>query len=237
MGFSFILLMLVRTLAGIFYRFEIKWLSPEQFEVSKEVRLIVLLNHTSLFEPLFIRVAPVNLIWWLSRHILIPGADTTTQRPLVGRFLKVILPGIVPISRKRDESWQHFLAQINSESVVAIMPEGRMKRADGLDKFGKPMTVKNGVADILQHLGQGKILFVYSGGLHHVQSPGQPLPRIFKVIKVNLEMVDIGVYKQAMQAEAGLDFTTQVVLDMQNRLETKTPYCEAQPCNRQNSQH
>ncbi|MCP5334915.1 MAG: 1-acyl-sn-glycerol-3-phosphate acyltransferase [Oceanospirillaceae bacterium] len=231
MGFSFFLLMLVRSVTSLFFRFDIRWLSQQGFEVGKEVRLIVLLNHTSLFEPVFIRVAPVGMIWWLSRHILIPGADTTTQRPVVGRFLKFILPGIVPISRKRDESWQQFLGQIKADSVVAIMPEGRMKRADGLDKFGKSMSVKGGVADILQHLNGGKILFVYSGGLHHVQSPGQHLPRIFKTIKVNLEMVDITAYKQAMQAQPGLDFTTQVVLDMQNRLESKIPYCDEQPCN------
>lgn len=228
MKFSFVLLMLIKWLGTCLYRFDVKWLSKEGLEVGKDIRLIVLLNHTSLFEPLFIRVAPTGLIWWLCQHILIPGADVTTQRPIVGRFLKIILPGIVPISRKRDESWHHFLAQITPKSIVAIMPEGRMKRANGLDKFGKPMSIKNGVADILRCFDSGKILFVYSGGLHHVQIPGQHLPRLFKIIKVNLEMLDVVAYKQQFNVVAQ-DFSDAVVADMQHRLRHSVPECNEQP--------
>ena len=39
--------------------------------------------------------------------------------------------------------------QIDEDAVVIILPEGRMKRATGLDKKGMPMTVRGGVADIL----------------------------------------------------------------------------------------
>ena len=71
MGFSFFLLMLVRTITSLFFRFDIRWLSQQGFEVGKEVRLIVLLNHTSLFEPVFIRVAPVGMIWRPRRSVSI----------------------------------------------------------------------------------------------------------------------------------------------------------------------
>jgi hypothetical protein len=34
--------------------------------------------------------------------------------------------------------------------MVLMAPEGRMKRADGLDAHGQPMTVRGGIADILE---------------------------------------------------------------------------------------
>lgn len=230
--FSYSLLTLTKGVSSLFYRFQVNWLSDERFEVSDQVRLLVLLNHTSLFEPVFVRVAPQKLLRQISRRLVIPVADTTAQRPVVGRLLTTIVPGMVPISRKRDDSWQHFLSQISPESMVAILPEGRMKRANGLDKHGNPMTVRGGIADILTRFDHGKMLFVYSGGLHHVQTPGQWLPRIFKSIKVNLEMVDIGQYKHRLHAEQHPHFVRNVIDDLQQRLQQHVPHCPEQPCNR-----
>src|SRR5690606_9625185 len=138
-----------------------------------EVRLVVFLNHTSLFEPLFIRFAPWSFVWNIAHKVIVPGADVTLERPLAGRVLKVLLPGVIPITRKADESWEHFLSLVNGDVITAILPEGRMKRRNGLGKEGKPMSVRGGVADILERLEQGKLLFVYSGGLHHIQCPGE----------------------------------------------------------------
>jgi 1-acyl-sn-glycerol-3-phosphate acyltransferase len=229
--FSYSLLTLTKAVSGMFYRFQVNWLSQQQFEVSEQVRLLVLLNHTSLFEPLFVRIAPQKLLRQISRRLVIPVADSTAQRPVVGRILTTIVPGMVPISRKRDDSWQHFLNHIAPESLVAILPEGRMKRANGLDKHGNPMTVRGGIADILTRFDQGKMLFVYSGGLHHVQTPGQWLPRLFKSIKVNLEMVDISAYKLRLQAEEHAQFVRNVIDDLQQRLHQHVPHCPQQPCN------
>lgn len=231
--FSYSLLTLTKAVTSLFYRFQVNWLSDEKFEVSDQVRVLVLLNHTSLFEPLFIRIAPQKLLRHISQRLVIPVADSTVQRPIVGKVLTTIVPGSVPISRKRDDSWQQFLEKVAPESLVCILPEGRMKRANGLDKDGNPMTVRGGIADILTRFDQGKMLLVYSGGLHHVQTPGEPKVRVFKSIRVNLEMVDIAHYKSQLHDDEHPQFVRNVVGDLQQRLLTRVPHCPHQPCNRQ----
>lgn len=221
---SFLCLGFIKVFAHLFYRGKPVWLSGEKEEAMKDVKLMVLLNHTSLFEPLFIRFAPWYLIWLFSHRLVIPGADITMKRPMAGRILKALMPGCVPITRKNDHSWLYFLSQVREDKITAILPEGRMKRRNGLDKFGKPMSVRGGVADILECLEDGKILFVYSGGLHHVQAPGDKWPSLFKTLKANLELVNIRDYKQ--QLLAGVDstlapnnsFKGRVIEDMNRRL-------------------
>lgn len=222
---SFFVLSGVKYLASIFYRFDVKWLSEQSSKNWKEVKLIVFLNHTSLFEPIFIRVAPNSFIWKLSRNLVVPGADITLKRPIVGRFFKTIVPGAVPISRKRDVSWKLFMEKITPQSVVAILPEGRMKRKNGLDKHGKPMSVQGGIADILHHMSDGKALFVYSGGLHHIQSPGQIFPKIFKRVRVNLELINIEQYKQLIEEKSCTlkEFRRNLVDDLNQKLRSRIP--------------
>jgi 1-acyl-sn-glycerol-3-phosphate acyltransferase len=221
----FILLCIVKLVCSVLYRFKIRWLSDENFKQFKDVRLIVFLNHTSLFEPLFIGACPVSVLWRLSGELIAPGADITlNDRPIVGRIYHSLLPGLVPITRKKDESWQHFMSLVSKDTLVAILPEGRMKRNTGLDKHGNAMTVRGGVADILQVKQHGKILFVYSGGLHHIHTPGDKFPRVFKTITANAQMMDIQTYKDSLPLEAEHDFREQVVIDMQKRLETHTPF-------------
>ncbi len=87
--------------------------------------------------------------------------------------------------------------------MVMILPEGRMMRRNGLDSNGQPMTVRGGIADILDAIPDGRMLLAYSGGLHHVQAPGDGLPRLFRSIRLNLEAVDIADYRAARRAEAG----------------------------------
>lgn len=229
--FSYSLLTLTKGVTSLFYRFQVNWLSDERFEVSDQVRLLVLLNHTSLFEPLFVRIAPQKLLRHISQRLVIPVADSTVQRPIVGKVLTTIVPGSVPISRKRDDSWQQFLEKVAPESLVCILPEGRMKRANGLDKDGNPMSVRGGIADVLSRFDQGKMLLVYSGGLHHVQTPGEAKIGLFKSIKVNLEMIDISAYKARLQAAEHPEFVRNVVGDLQARLQQFVPFCPQQPCN------
>jgi len=223
--FSFFVLSGVKYLSSVFYRFDVTWLSKQSAVNWKEVKLIVFLNHTSLFEPIFIRVAPNSFIWRLSRNLVVPGADVTLNRPIVGRFFKTIVPGAVSISRKRDSSWNRFMEKITPQSVVAILPEGRMKRKNGLDKHGKPMSVRGGVADILHNMNEGNALFVYSGGLHHIQSPGQILPKIFKQVKVNLELINIEQYKQLIKAKSSTlkEFRRNLVEDLEQKLRSRIP--------------
>lgn len=230
--FSFTVMSTVKAISFLFYRFEIKWLSKKKFEALDDVKLIVLLNHTSLFEALFVRLAPFRFLWKIARHLLIPIADITASRPVVGKFFNALVPGFVPISRKRDESWDNFLKRVNDDAIVAILPEGRMRRHDGNDKHGNPMTVRTGVADIIEELDDGKVLFIYSGGMHHVQIPGQTLPKLFKKIKVNMEMVDINDYKDILHHPEKKTRKAKIVKDIQKRLEDFTPFCKRQPYNK-----
>lgn len=219
----FFILFLAKYLSATFYQFEEKWLSDTRREQWDNVKLIVFLNHTSLFEPLFIRLAPNHFLWQLAQKLVAPGADITLNRPITGKLYKALVPGVIPISRKRDETWQEFMSLVGDEKITAILPEGRMKRKNGLDKDGKPMTVRGGIAEILHKLQQGQMLFVYSGGLHHIQAPGEHWPRLFKRVRANLEMIDIASYKKAFTQENFDAFKAQVVNDMQHRLEKCTP--------------
>ena len=217
---SFLILIFIKLFSRTFYKLEKKWLSKDQsFE---KVRLIILLNHTSLYEPLFVNAAPYWFLWRLARKMVAPGADKTLNRPLVGRFWKFMLPGLISITRKRDKSWREFLEAIENRSVIVIAPEGRMKRENGLDSTGKPMSVRSGVAEIIEELHEGNIMFVYSGGLHHVQHPGELFPRLFKTIKANIETIDVNTYKEQFSSE-GVQFRKDIVADHEERLKSKCP--------------
>jgi hypothetical protein len=103
-----------------------------------------------------------------------------------------------------------------------------MKRANGLDSQGKPMTVRGGIADILETMGDGRMLLAYSGGLHHIQVPGQRFPRLFKTIRMRLEVVDIVSYRAARMAEEGgpRGFRRAVAQDLERRRDL---YCPVTP--------
>lgn len=98
-----------------------------------------------------------------------------------------------------------------------------MKRPGGLDKFGKKMTVKGGVADILESLNEGGMILCLSGGLHHVQTPGQLLPRLFKTISMNLVYIDIKEYKEKFQALSPRERKMAITQDLQVHLEKDCP--------------
>jgi hypothetical protein len=98
-----------------------------------------------------------------------------------------------------------------------------MKRPGGLDKNGKPMTVRGGIADIIAGLDSGMMLVCYSGGLHHVQAPGEHFPSLFKTIKMNLELIDIAEYKKSFPTTDPKVFKIAVVADFQQKLETRCP--------------
>lgn len=218
---SLIILLFIKITSNIFYKFEVKWLSSGNHDWNK-IRIISFLNHTSLFEPLFIGILPYSFIFKLSKHLIAPGASKTLERPLVGYFWKLMGPGIVSITRKKDKSWREFRERIHDDSIIVIAPEGRMKRKNGLDLDGKKMSVKSGICDILEIEEAGDILFTYSGGLHHVQAPGEKIPRIFKRIKVNLEQISIAEYKKRFDGE-GVEWKRNVLKDIQSKLENNCP--------------
>ncbi len=218
----FLLLLLLKVVASIFYPCKAHW-TPETVQNWQSIKLIIFLNHTSLFEVLFIQLVSIKGLWAIADRFIAPGADITFARPIVGKILHTLIPGIIPISRKKDETWQHFLSLVDDEKITAILPEGRMKRRNGLDKHGQPMSVRGGFVDVLQKLNSGQILFVYSGGLHHIQAPGDKLPKLFKTIKANIEISDLPNYKQQFNIKDATEFKTQVMADVENKLRDNIP--------------
>jgi len=93
---------------------------------------------------------------------LVPVADKTLRRPLVGLFFKMVAQRVVVVTRQQDETCSACSAR-RRDSIVVLFPEGRMKRADGLDSEGKPMTVRGGIADILAR-SAGRMVLGYCGG-------------------------------------------------------------------------
>ncbi len=219
----FAILFSLKILSRVFYRFDFDFIGKlPPGDPWRGIRLVVFLNHTSLFEPVFIGVPPPRFLWRLAAHGVIPAADKTTDRPLVGLVFKFVAHKVIPITRQRDDTWTQVLSTIEEDSMVAIAPEGRMKRATGLDLHGNPMTVRGGVADILQALGHGRMLIAYSGGLHHVQIPGH-IPNVFETVRLRAEVMQIEDYVKEMMQRGGADqFKRNVIKDLEWR---RDHYC------------
>ena len=221
----FLILFAVKVLARIFYRLDVQFIGDPPPDRWRRIRLTAILNHTSLYEALFTGACPNHFLWRLARHGVVPIAQKTAERALVGRFYSLVAARVVSITRERDETWSEVLRQIDPDAMVLLLPEGRMKRANGLDSKGKPMTVRGGIADILETMGEGRMLLAYSGGLHHIQIPGQRLPRLFKTIRLRLEVVDMASYRAARLEEGGAKgFRRAVVTDLERRRDL---YCPA----------
>jgi 1-acyl-sn-glycerol-3-phosphate acyltransferase len=216
-------LMCLRLLAKVFYRHDFQFVGDVPKDPWAGLNLVVFLNHTSLFEPVFLGAVPARFIWRLAAHGVVPAADKTTDRPLVGAVFRFIAHRVIPITRQRDDTWAQVLSTIEPDSMVAIAPEGRMKRANGLDLHGKPMTVRGGVADILLALQKGRMLVAVSGGLHHVQMPGHA-PRIFRTVRLRVENLDIADYIADMMATGGeTEFKKNVIRDLETRRDRYAP--------------
>ena len=156
------------------------------------------------------------------KRAVVPGADITLSRPIVGSFYKFIFPQMISISRKRDKTWVDFMNQVKPDSLVVVAPEGRMMRENGLDKYGKPMSIRTGIADILKKTEAGHIVLAYSGGLHHVQKPGEKFIRLFKTIKISYEKINIKDYKESLKSEEQ-NFHKRLISDLNLRMKRNVP--------------
>lgn len=216
---TFCLLLVVKVLSMIFFRIDIRWIGEMPKDPWAGIRLVAILNHTSLFEPIFAGGVPVRFVWRIARHAVVPVADITIQRPIVGPFFRLIAGHVVSITRKRDDSWKELLSKVDDEdAMVVILPEGRMKRGDGLDSYGKPMTVRGGIADLLEEIPDGRLLLAYSAGLHHIQIPGEKLPRLFKSAHMQFENLDLTEYRETLRTTAGeRGFRKAVIADLTHR--------------------
>ena len=194
-------LLALRRLARLFYRVEMTWIGEPPADRWEELRLVVFLHHTSLFEPVFLGGAPRSFVRQVAFHGVLPAAEKTISRPFVGWLFRMIAAHVVSITRARDHTWFEVLRKIDPESVVVILPEGRMMRTNGLDSHGRPMTVRGGIADVLEAVGEGRMLVAYSGGLHHVQAPGERVPRLFRTVRMRLELLDVASYVREVLGE------------------------------------
>lgn len=206
-----------------FFRHDFGWIGPKPRDPWGNIRVVAFLNHTSLFEPIFLSMVPSRFIWRLAAHGVVPAADKTTERPLVGFIFRFVAHHVISITRQRDDTWFEVLRSIDPHSMIVLAPEGRMKRANGLDLSGKPMTVRGGIADILLAVKEGRMLIAYSGGLHHVQVPGK-MPRPFRTIRLRVENIEISDYIAEMMGRGGPEeFKRNVMKDLDWRRDHYAP--------------
>lgn len=198
--FAYATIISIWTTSKVFWRTKSTCLNPSD-DFWDDISVFALLHHTSLLEPIFFAGFPLKFLLSEIKRVEIPGADITLERPLFGFFYRAIFPRIKAITRKRDASWTDFKSGIRHDTLVVIAPEGRMMRTDGLDKNGKPMTVRAGIADIILSRDNGSLLLAYSKGLHHVFAPGDIFPKLFRKIEISFEKIDIKQLKEELECD------------------------------------
>ncbi len=219
----FLLLLMINLISRVFFRLRRDWVGDVPKRPFSGLRVVCILNHTSLYEPLLAGFAPVGLLWQFARHGVLPVAEKTMRRT-IGLFFRFIVRHVVVVTRQRDHTWERLLNKVDDRALVAILPEGRMKRRTGLDSHGRPMTVRGGIADILRAIPDGRMLIVYSGGLHHIQAPGDRLPRLLKTIRVRLEVLDIASYRHRLEEEMGPEnLKAAIIRDLTRRRDAHCP--------------
>ena len=69
------------------------------------------------------------------------------------------------------------------------------------------------------------MLIAYSGGLHHVQAPGEHMPRLFRTVRMNFERLEIADYRAERRSAAGTEaaFKRAVVDDLERRRDLNCP--------------
>lgn len=213
----------LKFVSSLFFRRDLAFIGPTPPDPWGNIRVVAFLNHTSLFEPIFLAMVPSRFIWRLAAHGVVPAADKTTERPLVGLIFRFVAHHVISITRQRDDTWFQVLRQIDPDSMIVLAPEGRMKRENGLDVNGKPMSVRGGIADVLLAAKEGRMIIAYSGGLHHVQVPGK-MPRPFRTIRLRVENIEIADYIAEMMSRGGPDeFKRNVMKDLDWRRDHYAP--------------
>ena len=225
----FCVLMVLHVLSRLLYRQETQWIE-EPDERWPPYHLVAILNHTSLMECLLAGQVPASFLWRMAGHCTLPIASETIKRPLIGLFWRMVAANPISITRERDATWAQVVEAIDDpEAMLLILPEGRMKRRGGLDKKGRPMTIRSGIADLLRGLRGGRMLLAFSQGLHHIQAPGEGRPKLFQPVRLRLESLDIDDYRRRLSAGLDLDddkdhliFRRRVKEDLQSRTDR---YC------------
>ena len=222
----FALLLSLKWVSRAVFRFRGEWTGVPPDRDWSQVKVLAILNHTSLYEPVLTGFAPTALLWRFARHGVLPVADKTARRP-VGIFFRFLAREVVIVTRQRDYTWDELMRRVDGDAIVMIMPEGRMMRKDGLDSAGRPMTIRGGIADILAAIDGGLMLLVYSGGLHHIQAPGELVPRPLRQIRARIELVDIASYTRQLGGSNDIEaFRAAVIQDLTRRRDNLCPVRE-----------
>ena len=222
----FALLLSLKWVSRAVFRFRGLWTGVPPEGDWSQVKVLAILNHTSLYEPVLTGFAPTALLWRFARHGVLPVADKTAQRP-VGIFFRFLAREVVIVTRQRDQTWDELMRRVDGDAIVMIMPEGRMMRKDGLDSAGRPMTIRGGIADILAAVDSGLMLLVYSGGLHHIQAPGELVPRPLRRVRARIELVDIASYTRRLGGSHDIEaFRAAVIQDLTRRRDSLCPVRE-----------
>ena len=226
---SFGALVAAKYFSRALWTFRTDWVGEVPPDPWADVRLIAVLHHTSLAEGVYLAAVPNRVLRRISRHGVVPVARETMEQPVHGRIFRLLIPNAVPITRRRDQTWSRVLEEVDDpKAMVAIFPEGRMMRPNGRDKTGAQMTVKSGVAQLVDAVGSGRMIIAYSGGLHHVFPPGAHRPRFFKTLSVRFESIDIAEYVAGRRREPGT-FVQAVVRDLTRRRDLYTPIAPGTP--------
>ena len=98
------LLRSVKAMSRCFYRFDISWIRESIDQPWDSIRLVAFLNHTSLYEPLFVGWFPNHFLKRIATNGLMPVADKALQRPVMGNFFNLVAGNVVPISRMKDQT-------------------------------------------------------------------------------------------------------------------------------------
>ena len=208
--FVFCTLSLIKTIGHVLFSFNVKTTNGKALDWDS-FKVVAWINHTSLYDVFLICLFPYKFLWKASKTCMTPIAEKTIKRPLLGLIFKNLTSKKTFVSQKRDDSWAQFLESIEDSSIVALFPEGRMKRKNGLDKNGKELSIRGGIADILQKRTDGKMLIIYSGGMHHIQAPGEKWPKLFQTIHARLESADITDYKKSISLKTPSDLSKKIV--------------------------
>jgi hypothetical protein len=221
-SFRFSFLACIKLFGYVAYPSKLHWISKKPQDWN-DVSLILILNHTSLFEFVYGVALPFSFLRQISKRLIIPVAGKSLKSP-IGRFVfNSIAAKVVPLTRKRDQSWQTFLNHVDPKDICIFMPEGRMKRPNGLDANNQPMTVRTGVFDLLQRYRGQKMVIVYSYGLHHIFPPGAKFPRIFKKVEAKLECMDVDGYLKQFESHPSQVLAVKADLEKRRDLYVSEP--------------
>ena len=100
----FLLLLGVRATARLFFRLREDWMPTKPKDMADGTRIVAILNHTSLYEPLIAGYASTKLLWRFARHGVLPVAEKTMKRK-IGIFFRFLVCQIGQPIRSFTSRW------------------------------------------------------------------------------------------------------------------------------------